>query len=66
MEEQSNLSRFLNYIVQRATGGGHPGQAENGLSQAQIQQLLQRIVASAEQGEDDMEMDEDDVEEVVE
>ena len=66
VEEQSNLSRFLNYIVQRATGGGHPGQAENGLSQAQIQQLLQRIVASAEQGEDDMEMDEDDVEEVVE
>ena len=74
VEEQSNLSRFLQYVVQRATGGdgNNQQQAEGGLTPEQIQGLLERIVAASEEEEatttttTNMELNEDDVEEVVE
>ena len=65
VEEQSNLSRVLQYVVQRARNGND--EQQNGLTPEQIQALLARIVASAEnENEEDLEIDEDDVDEVVE
>ena len=64
-EEQGNFSRILQYVVQRAGNGN--SEQRNGLSPEQIQALLARIVASAEnENGEDLEIDEDDVEEVVE